>query len=143
MTLAQKKITRIELEDKKADICCFYEENNKIWIGTQNGLYSYQNGKIAEEKGINEQLTDIMIHGIQRDRQGKLWLGTFGKGLIVFHQKENESCASTHPMVWNRMRSTHYILIQKEVYGLPHELVSRISVIQVTLNWKYTITIKG
>ena len=25
-----------------------------------------------------------MIHGIQRDRQGKLWLGTFGKGLIVF-----------------------------------------------------------
>ena len=79
-----EKITRIELEDKKADICCFYEENNKIWIGTQNGLYSYQNGKIAEEKGINEQLTDIMIHGIQRDRQGKLWLGTFGKGLIVF-----------------------------------------------------------
>ena len=25
-----------------------------------------------------------MIHGIQRDRQGKLWLGTFGKGLNVF-----------------------------------------------------------
>lgn len=79
-----EEITRIEMEDKRADICCFYEENNKIWIGTQNGLYSYENGKIVEEKEINEQLPDIMIHGIQRDRQGKLWLGTFGKGLIVF-----------------------------------------------------------
>lgn len=79
-----EKITRIELDDKSADICCFYEENNKIWIGTQNGLYSWENGKIIEEKEINEQLPDIMIHGIQRDHQGKLWLGTFGKGLIVF-----------------------------------------------------------
>lgn len=79
-----EKITRIELEDKRADICCFYEENNKIWIGTQNGLYSWENGKVIEEKDINKQLPDIMIHGIQRDRQGKLWLGTFGKGLIVF-----------------------------------------------------------
>lgn len=79
-----EKITRIELNDKKADICCFYEENDKIWIGTQNGLYSWQDGKITEEKEINKQLPDIMVHGIQRDRQGKLWLGTFGKGLIVF-----------------------------------------------------------
>lgn len=79
-----EKITRIELEDKSADICCFFEENNKIWIGTQNGLYSWENGKIIEEKEINKQLPDIMIHGIQRDRQGKLWLGTFGKGLNVF-----------------------------------------------------------
>lgn len=81
-----EKITRIELDDKSADICCFYEENNKIWIGTQNGLYSWENGKVIEEKEINEQLPDIMIHGIQRDRQGKLWLGTF-KGLFVFSPK--------------------------------------------------------
>jgi hypothetical protein len=59
-----EEITRIEMEDKRADICCFYEENNKIWIGTQNGLYSYENGKIVEEKEINEQLPDIMIHGL-------------------------------------------------------------------------------
>ena len=30
------------------------------------------NGKIIEEKEINKQLPDIMIHGIQRDCQGKL-----------------------------------------------------------------------
>lgn len=48
------------------------------------------NGKIIEEKEINEQLPDIMIHGIQRDRQGKLWLGTFGKGLIVFSPEGKE-----------------------------------------------------
>lgn len=78
------KITRIPLEDKNADICCFYEEHGKMWIGTQNGLYSWKDGQIKEEKDINDQLPDFMVHGIQRDRQGKLWIGTFGKGLIVF-----------------------------------------------------------
>ena len=78
------KIARIGLDDKNADICCFYEEDDKIWIGTQNGLYSSTDGKVTEEKGINGQLPDLMIHGIRRDRQGKLWLGTFGKGLVAF-----------------------------------------------------------
>ena len=40
-----------------------------------------------------------MIHGIQRDRQGTLWLGTFGKGLIVFSpQKGTNHAISTLPM---------------------------------------------
>ena len=46
-----------------------------------------------------------MIHGIQQDRQGKLWLGTFGKGLIVFSPEgKKELCASIPLMAWNRMR---------------------------------------
>lgn len=81
------KISRIFMEDKEADICCFYEENNKIWIGTQNGVYSWENNKITEEKEINKQLPDQMVHGILRDKQGKLWLGTFGKGLIIFSRE--------------------------------------------------------
>lgn len=79
-----EKITRIPIDEKSADICCFYEDNHKLWIGTQNGLYAWENDKITEEKEINAQLPDLMVHGIQKDRQGKLWLGTFGKGLIVF-----------------------------------------------------------
>lgn len=77
-------ITRIPIDDKDAEICCIYEDHHKIWIGTQNGLFSWENGNISEEKTINKQLPDLMIHGIQKDQQGRLWLGTFGKGLVVF-----------------------------------------------------------
>ena len=62
-------ITRIPIDDKDAEICCIYEDHNKIWIGTQNGLYSWENGIISEEKVINDQLSDLMIHGIQKDHQ--------------------------------------------------------------------------
>lgn len=93
-----KAITRIPINDKDAEICCIFEDNDKIWIGTQNGLYSWKDGIISEEKTINEQLPDLMIHGIQKDRQGRLWLGTFGKGLVVFHHKNNVSCNSIQPM---------------------------------------------
>lgn len=77
-------INRIPMTGRNVDVRCFYEDNHKLWIGTQNGLYAWVNDKITEEKEINKQLPDLMIHGIQKDRQGKLWLGTFGKGLIVF-----------------------------------------------------------
>lgn len=83
-----KAITRIPINDKDAEICCIFEDNDKIWIGTQNGLYSWKDGIISEEKTINEQLPDLMIHGIQKDRQGRLWLGTFGKGLVVFSSQK-------------------------------------------------------
>lgn len=78
------RITRIPMDDPYAEICCFYEEKDKLWIGTQNGLYAYQNGEIEKEEDINAQLPDLMVHGILRDKQGKLWIGTFGKGLIIF-----------------------------------------------------------
>jgi signal transduction histidine kinase/ligand-binding sensor domain-containing protein/DNA-binding response OmpR family regulator len=77
-------INRIPMTGRNVDVRCFYEDNHKLWIGTQNGLYAWENDKITEEKEINAQLPDLMVHGIQKDRQGKLWLGTFGKGLIVF-----------------------------------------------------------
>lgn len=79
---------RIQMDNPYAEVCSFYEEDKKLWIGTQDGLYSYQDGRIAKEEAINRQLLDQMIHGITKDRQGKLWLGTFGKGLAVFDQNE-------------------------------------------------------
>lgn len=42
------------------------------------------NEKLVCEQRINEQLEDLIIHGIHRDSQGKLWVGTFGKGIFIF-----------------------------------------------------------
>lgn len=102
-------ITRIPINDKDAEICCIYEDHNKIWIGTQNGLYSWENGIISEEKTINEQLSDLMIHGIQKDHQGRLWLGTFGKGLVVFSPQKQRIMQfdTTNGLITNAINSLY------------------------------------
>lgn len=74
-----KTITHYKAQDIKGLSghfwCAKDDGNGHLYVGLQD---------ITEEKEINKQLPDLMIHGIQKDRQGKLWLGTFGKGLIVF-----------------------------------------------------------
>jgi ligand-binding sensor domain-containing protein len=68
----------------------FYEDSDgKIWIGAENGLYSYRNGNIEKESRIDDQLEDKTIYSILRDREGKLWIGTFGKGIFIFDDNDN------------------------------------------------------
>ncbi|MDR1898227.1 MAG: hybrid sensor histidine kinase/response regulator, partial [Prevotellaceae bacterium] len=63
----------------------FFEDvDGKMWIGTNTGLYSCTEGLIRKEEAINNQLSDKIIYSILRDRQGKLWVGTFGKGIFIF-----------------------------------------------------------
>lgn len=67
------------------EVNAFYEDSDgKMWIGTENGLYSFNHGKITQEDIINNHLEDKQIYSIIRDSQGKMWLGTFGKGIFVF-----------------------------------------------------------
>lgn len=73
------------------DVCYIKEEaGGKIWIGTQTGIYSYDDGRLTYEKKLNGQLPDIMVHGIIRDKNGRLWVGTFGKGVVVFDADGNK-----------------------------------------------------
>lgn len=82
------RITRIGGKDSESlDICSFNEDaDGKIWIGTQTGIYSYSDNRLSYEKELNARLPDIMAHGIIRDKSGKLWVGTFGKGVAVFDE---------------------------------------------------------
>jgi hypothetical protein len=45
---------------------------------------------LSYEKELNAQLPDIMVHGIIRDKNGKLWVGTFGKGVVVFDEDDKK-----------------------------------------------------
>ena len=88
-----KKFHRIgDSHSRELDIRCLYEDNDgKIWIGAEQGLYSYLNGW-KNEQAITERLTDKNIHGILSDQTGKLWIGTFSKGVNIL----NEQYQPTH-----------------------------------------------
>jgi len=72
----------------------FQDSRNNIWFGTKkNGLfraipvnpegtkYRLQNF-VADEKNINS-LTSNQIYSVIEDRQGRIWVGTFDKGLVL------------------------------------------------------------
>lgn len=67
----------------------FEDDQGKMWICTDDGLYSYDKGHYAYEEKINSQLTDKVVFSFVRDRQGKIWIGTFGKGIHIFDENEN------------------------------------------------------
>lgn len=72
------------------EVNVFFEDvDGKMWIGTENGLYSFNDDKITPENTINSQLEDKQIYSVIRDGQGKMWIGTFGKGIFVFDVNDN------------------------------------------------------
>lgn len=62
----------------------FESHDHRIWIGTNNGLafYDKKNKQISEIR-LSEQLP-ISVRAISEDTQGKLWLGTYGNGIVSF-----------------------------------------------------------
>ena len=70
-------------------ITLFKDTDGKIWIGAEHGIYTYKNGILQKEEKITSQLLDRSVYGILRDRQGKLWVGSYGGGIVVFDKNEN------------------------------------------------------
>lgn len=78
-------IQSIELSKRGEYVTDFWEDKDgAMLIATENGLYSCINHTVVFEQQINEQVGDKTIYSVLRDRQGKLWVGTFGKGIFVF-----------------------------------------------------------
>ncbi len=63
------------------------EYNNKLWIGTNNGLYSYNlSTKELRHLDMQKGLADNGIASIEQDRQGMIWVGT-DHGLCRYNPK--------------------------------------------------------
>lgn len=79
------RIQRIDLEQDYIDVNTLYEDDNgKLWIGMEYGLASYQNGMLRREKAINDRISNRSVYAVLHDRQGKLWIGSYGAGIFVF-----------------------------------------------------------
>ena len=85
------RIERIDLKQDYVDVNTLYEdENEKLWIGMEYGLASYEKGTLHREKEISEQISDLSVYGVLHDRQGKLWIGSYGSGIFIFDR--NNKC---------------------------------------------------
>lgn len=84
MEVRTGRIERMPLDVRDLSVFTFFREDGKFWMGTVLGLYTYSGGKIHKETELNRQLEEKSVYGILRDRQGKLWVGTYGWGVKVF-----------------------------------------------------------
>ena len=71
-------------ESRNPQIFSLYEcKNGVLWIGTSEGIYSYNNQVFEKLETINLELQDEAHHLIF-DHSGTLWIGTYSKGLYRY-----------------------------------------------------------
>lgn len=79
----------IELNDKNVRTLCLKDENN-IFFGTAKGFYQLirKNGKYELiDYGKSHDVMKNSIASITSDKQGNVWIGTFGDGAYCFDGK--------------------------------------------------------
>ncbi len=67
----------------------FYKDlDSTLWLTAPDGIYTLRNGKVIREEKLNSILARQSIHGIRRDRQGKLWVATYENGVYIFDDQK-------------------------------------------------------
>lgn len=72
------------------NILTLCQDENYIWIGTENGGLSRLDTRtntirtFVNDKFDPGSLVDNSIHALYRDGQGRIWVGTYSKGLCVY-----------------------------------------------------------
>ncbi len=80
---------QIDLGEKYLDIHAFFEDSDgKIYIGSENGVFSYMDGIVRKESAINDKLESKVIYSIIKTSDGNLWIGTLGGGCTVFDKDD-------------------------------------------------------
>jgi ligand-binding sensor domain-containing protein/signal transduction histidine kinase len=90
-----KKSNVLELvnRDLGSATCMLFDKNsNQIWIGTENGLYYYDqsNGVLHSYQSTSAKLSSNNITDLNYDGQGNLWVSTNGGGINLLNVKQNK-----------------------------------------------------
>ncbi len=91
VTLNPFKITR-HINNKSHGInnICYSilkDRDNIIWLGCYGAIYSYENDKITEYK-VPIEFDKCRIWDIDEDKDGYLWLTTYGGGIVRWDKKD-------------------------------------------------------
>ncbi|WP_308764503.1 two-component regulator propeller domain-containing protein [uncultured Bacteroides sp.] len=84
-----KQIRQILPKDKsQTDVRTFYEDNSgNIWTGTSEGIYLIDRDKLSVKAHYNRE--NNLARCILKDSKGRMWIGFFGSGLMVYDDKLN------------------------------------------------------
>ena len=63
---------------------CFFDGASRMWLNTTQGLWRWKKGKVDLKLNLANGLPMESIQAMFEDRDGNLWLGTEGKGLVRF-----------------------------------------------------------
>lgn len=67
------------LESHKKVTCLYIDVNNCLWIGTLDGLYRVDNLDSPSPVCV---ISHIHTHSLYRDRQGRMWVAAYRKGMF-------------------------------------------------------------
>ena len=69
-------------------LCC--NAKGKMWIGTEAGIFSIENGKTNKEPEMNKQMgkNPAIVYSIIEDNYGQIWVGTLDRGVYVFNKQK-------------------------------------------------------
>ena len=98
---------KAEIGGAVVNAVCIYKE--KLYIGTDHGLYIVGSNYQSVRNSLTDYLRDIRIRYIMKDRSNNLWISTFtdGKGLIcVGDDGEMKSYTAANGLPGNEVRAT-------------------------------------
>jgi len=82
LDLDTRKQTGHYLGSERA-VVVYKTSDGVLWAGTTDGLYSYDRNRDSFE--YHAELGREFIHAMFQDSRGKLWIGTYGKGLWMYN----------------------------------------------------------
>lgn len=100
--------------------CLLFDHQHQLWVGTRNGLYGLrfnQDGVryrlFKNVSGSEASISGNYIISMQEDAQGRLWLGTYGKGLNRMYESGDS--------VWFESFSVAQGLSNTVIYGIEED----------------------
>lgn len=89
--------------------------NGMIWIGTFNGLYSFNEKTnrykaFLHRKGAPNTVSDNRITALAEDKDNQIWIGTYGKGLNVLNPQTGKIVCFLNDLNNNNSLSGNLIL---------------------------------
>lgn len=63
--------------------------DGRVLLGMQDGIYEYIDGNLKKLVKLSDITFNLIPNGIVVDKQGKLWIGTYGDGIYIFDKFGN------------------------------------------------------